>query len=128
MLMDIFHETAPIPADRKLRIHFHSFMRDVLASLHRLNQHATPSQRQRYADNMVQLVAKNVASQASLLCFDEMQIPDVGSAAVLYRLFHHLQEYGVVMVATSNRAPTTLYQGRCAMPTLDIPTVDITPD
>eukprot|EP00045_Choanoeca_perplexa_P012771 m.141555 g.141555 ORF g.141555 m.141555 type:complete len:593 (+) comp16129_c0_seq1:116-1894(+) len=111
MLMDIFHDTAPLPADQKLRIHFHSFVRDVLASLHRLNQHATTTQRQRYADNMVQLVAKNIASQATLLCFDEMQIPDVGSAAVLYRLFHHLHDYGVVMVATSNRAPDTLYQG-----------------
>ena len=40
-----------------------------------------------------------------------MQIPDVGTAGILYRLFKHLDEYGVVVVATSNRAPADLYQG-----------------
>lgn len=40
-----------------------------------------------------------------------MQIPDVGTAGILYRLFKHLNEYGVVVVATSNRAPNELYQG-----------------
>lgn len=40
-----------------------------------------------------------------------MQIPDVGTAGVLYRLFTHLKDYGVILVATSNRHPEELYQG-----------------
>eukprot|EP00730_Choanoeca_flexa_P015500 TRINITY_DN7129_c0_g1_i1.p1 TRINITY_DN7129_c0_g1~~TRINITY_DN7129_c0_g1_i1.p1 ORF type:complete len:580 (+),score=126.19 TRINITY_DN7129_c0_g1_i1:98-1837(+) len=112
LLMDLFYDTVPVDGNRKLRIHFHSFMRDVLASLHRLNQHCSSGQKQQYDNNLVQLVAKSVAQQAYVLCFDEMQIPDVGTAGVLYRLFQHLNDYGVVVVATSNRAPDTLYQGQ----------------
>lgn len=40
-----------------------------------------------------------------------MQIPDVGTASLLYKLFNHLFDYGVVVVATSNRRPEDLYQG-----------------
>ena len=37
------------------------------------------------------LQAKAIAKQSVLLCFDEIQIPDIGTAALLYRLFKHLQ-------------------------------------
>jgi predicted ATPase len=40
-----------------------------------------------------------------------MQIPDVGTAGILYRLFKHLSDYGVVMVATSNRCPRPWSKG-----------------
>eukprot|EP00041_Stephanoeca_diplocostata_P034594 m.1187180 g.1187180 ORF g.1187180 m.1187180 type:complete len:468 (+) comp24548_c0_seq72:1126-2529(+) len=49
--------------------------------------------------------------QSYLLCFDEIQIPDIATASVLYRLFEYLHEYGVVIVGTGNRAPEALYQG-----------------
>lgn len=64
--MDLFFEGAPVQGRRKLRIHFHSFMRDVLQQLHRLNTHCSPSLKRRYDNNLVQLVAKNVAQQVSM--------------------------------------------------------------
>ncbi len=65
----------------------------------------------RYDHNMLRPLAKAIAKQSLLLCFDEIQIPDIGTAAILYRLFKHLQEYGVTIVATSNQCPEQLYQG-----------------
>jgi cell division protein ZapE len=103
MLMDVFFETATIAGKR--RIHFHEFMRDIHAEIHRWRQAPT-----RAATDPIPKLARTIASEAWLLCLDELQITDIADAMIVGRLFQALMDDGVVVVITSNRAPKDLYK------------------
>jgi cell division protein ZapE len=100
MLMDIFAETAPVEAKR--RIHFHAFMQDVHARIFAIRQ------TMRDGDAVAQ-VAAAIGDELVLLCLDEMQINDIADAMIVGRLFEGLLAKGTVIVTTSNVAPSGLY-------------------
>ncbi|HVI53340.1 MAG TPA: cell division protein ZapE [Candidatus Sulfotelmatobacter sp.] len=103
MLMDLFFAAAPV--DAKLRVHFHEFMRDVHASIHRWRQ-----DKSRKESDPIPPLAREIARKSWLLCFDELQVSDIGDAMILGRLFDQLFSLGVVVVTTSNRHPDDLYK------------------
>lgn len=114
MLMDLFFESAPVQARR--RVHFHEFMAEVhdrLDAWRKLPEDARKRSEWRVkgaGDDPIAPVAKQIASEASLLCFDEFQVTQIADAMVLARLFEALFELGVTVVATSNRHPDDLYK------------------
>ncbi|MGE5505844.1 MAG: cell division protein ZapE [Actinomycetota bacterium] len=103
MLMDLFFQSATIAGKR--RVHFHEFMRDIHAEIHRWR--STPHRKD--ADPIPKL-AREIAAHDWLLCLDELQITDIADAMIVGRLFQHLLDEGVVVVVTSNRAPSELYK------------------
>ncbi len=60
-------------------------------------------------DPLVQ-VADEISQDIKVLCLDEVFVNDVADAALMNRLFSRLWENGLVLVATSNRAPDSLYE------------------
>lgn len=106
VMMDLFYHT--VSTTRKRRAHFHAFMLDVHQRIHTWRQVGRDHDLRIGADPIPPL-ARDLASQAWLLCFDEFEVLDVADAMIMSRLFKVLFNHGVVVVATSNRAPDDLY-------------------
>lgn len=96
-LIDLFFDGLPL--QRKRRVHFHRFMREVQAELR-----ALPG-----VEDPLDTVAEHIAAQTRVLCLDEFFVSDIGDAMILGGLLRHLFERGVALITTSNTAPRNLY-------------------
>jgi cell division protein ZapE len=106
MLMDVFFELLPVR--RKRRVHFNDFMADVQDRIQKHRQARKNGDVKE--DDPIPPVARALADEAWVLCFDEFSVTDIADAMILSRLFSALFASGVVLVATSNVAPENLYR------------------
>lgn len=97
-LMDTFFDA--LPGDKKLRAHFHRFMHQLHLDLDELKGVRDP----------LLVIAKKMAGQYQVICFDEFFVSDITDAMLLGTLFQALFKEGVVLVATSNIIPDELYR------------------
>lgn len=96
-LMDCFYSAVPL--QRKTRLHFHEFMREVHRELRDLQGMANP----------LDELGKRIARRYRLICFDEFHVADITDAMILHRLLAALFDNGVGFVTTSNFHPDDLY-------------------
>jgi len=96
-LMDCFFQAVPI--ERKTRLHFHEFMREVHRELRELQGTVNP----------LDELGKRMAKRFKLICFDEFHVADVTDAMILHRLLMALFANGVGFITTSNFKPDDLY-------------------
>ena len=100
MLMDLAF--AHIDVAPKRRVHFHEFLLETHDRLR--------AARETEDGEPLLTVAEEIAAEARLLCFDEMQVTNPADAMILSRLFDYLLMHGVKIVTTSNRGPRDLYK------------------
>jgi cell division protein ZapE len=96
-LMDCFF--GAVPLNRKVRLHFHEFMREVHRELQDLQGTVNP----------LDELGKRMAKRYKLICFDEFHVADITDALILHRLLDALFDNGVGFVTTSNFKPDDLY-------------------
>ncbi len=97
-LMDSFYLCLPL--ERKLRVHFHHFMRDVHREMQELKGTEDP----------LNALADKIARRYRLICFDEFHVNDIADAMILSRLLKRTLDRGVVYCMTSNYPPERLYK------------------
>jgi cell division protein ZapE len=96
-LMDCFFDA--VPYQRKRRVHFHAFMREIHESLRAYRNESDPLAK----------VAARIAQETRLMCFDEFHVSDIADATILGRLMKALFDAGVLFCITSNYPPDSLY-------------------
>ena len=97
-MMDNFFNA--LPFNKKLRMHFHSFMQFIHYELKEFQGQAYP----------IKKIAKEISNKAKVLVLDELIVNDITDAMLLAELFHHLIDQKITLLFTTNIHPDDLYK------------------
>ena len=130
MCMDMLHDSFNDGSIPRRRVHFHAFMQEMHLRIHRwkhrpiVESSEESNSRDPGEADAITAIAREVASESRLLCFDEFQVTDVADALILGRILRTLFASGTILVATSNTPPSNLYAGglnhRDFLPTIEL--------
>ena len=98
-LMDMFFQEAK--TKKKTRLHFHRFMKSLHGQLKEKGGQINP----------VQKIVRDLVKKFDLLCFDEFYVEDIADAMLLSKFMKELFKSNISFIATSNIAPSGLYEG-----------------
>ncbi len=96
-MMDCFYDALP---DKKMRIHFHQFMRKIHDDLTNIQGQKNP----------LQVIAKQIAKTTKVICFDEFLVSNIADAMILGELFAALFDEDITLITSSNTPPDLLYK------------------
>lgn len=105
MLMDLFLQQLKNRHITVERWHFHAFMLKIHQDLRDL------SEQTRDLDNRIGILADMWLKRTKVMCFDEFHVTDVADAMIMMPFFTTLFDKGMVLLTTSNWAPSDLYSG-----------------
>ncbi|MBY4127132.1 cell division protein ZapE [Rhodococcus fascians] len=111
-LLDTYFHNVDVTS--KKRVHFHGFFRDL---------HAAYFRHRFSIDAAIDDILSTESGPATLLCFDEFHVHDIGDARLITRMLDALFARGVVLVLTSNYAPDELLPNPLFHPTF-VPTIE----
>ncbi|MFN8832434.1 MAG: cell division protein ZapE, partial [Alphaproteobacteria bacterium] len=100
MVLNIFFDS--LKTSYKLRKHFHEFMLDTHESMHNL--------RACQKSDAIKTYASKLSKQYHIIILDELQINNIADAMIVGRLFSELARRKVIVVFSSNRAPSALFK------------------
>lgn len=98
-LVDLFFNS--LPFNKKLRLHFHHFMKLIHDELKINSGEKDP----------LKIISKKFHKDYLVICLDEFFVKDIGDAMNLSKLFEYLFNFGVFLIITSNVVPNKLYEG-----------------
>jgi cell division protein ZapE len=98
MLADLFYDN--LEFEKKHKVHFHAFMLEIHAYLHKLGLSK---------DDLLKQAATYIAKRYKVLYIDELEISDIADAMIVGKLFRELFKQKVIIIITSNFAPEQLY-------------------
>lgn len=100
MLVNHFYDSLNI--NRKTRLHFQHFMKNIHENLFKLQG----------VSNGIQKLATDIAQRYDVICLDELYIDDIVNASIVGSLLKELYRNGVVLVITTNIHPDDLYKDK----------------
>lgn len=126
-LMDLFYDNLTF-LKRRRRIHYSNFMLDIHQRLHELKM-TDNAKRESFTSSLNRTravkkrssgdsevhevwdkISSDIYKESYFICLDEFQVTDIADAVILKNLFASLFDKGVVVIMTSNRPPSDLYQ------------------
>lgn len=105
MLMNLFFDS--LDTDKKLKVHFHTFMQDMHKNLHKWREQHSYTDK---AYDPIPEIANKLADKYQVICFDELQVNNIADAMILYRLFKVFYDRKLYIFFTSNRNPDDLFK------------------